>query len=271
MSIQQEKFKIIADKIREKTGTAESIKPNDFASKIDDVYEQGKTDEYNKMWDRLQRNGENTYYTNFFQGYCWGWDNFYPKYDIKIKGDGQRAFYVWNSYNSSGSLTARLNECGVKLDTSECTRMTYMFGYNMFTEIPDLDFTGFANESASYCNGVFVNGRETVKIGTITVKKELSYNGWFTDNRKLKEIRFEGKIAKSIGFPASPLDKESQISIITHLCTDEDVTGQTVTFKKSAVNNAFGIDIDDETTYPEGSEYYELRYSKPNWNFAYSA
>ena len=42
MSIQQEKLKAIADKIRDKTGETDLIKPNDFVNKIDDVYESGK-------------------------------------------------------------------------------------------------------------------------------------------------------------------------------------------------------------------------------------
>ena len=41
MSYQQEQFKAIADKIREKTGTTDPIKPIDFANKIDEVYEAG--------------------------------------------------------------------------------------------------------------------------------------------------------------------------------------------------------------------------------------
>ena len=42
MSYQQQKFKAIADKIREYTGTTDLIIPNDFALKIDDVYEAGR-------------------------------------------------------------------------------------------------------------------------------------------------------------------------------------------------------------------------------------
>lgn len=41
MSIQQGKFKQIADKIREKLGTQDLIKPSDFVNKIDDVYKAG--------------------------------------------------------------------------------------------------------------------------------------------------------------------------------------------------------------------------------------
>ena len=43
MSIQQEKFKEIADAIRKKTGTTDLIKPNDFANKINDVHRAGRT------------------------------------------------------------------------------------------------------------------------------------------------------------------------------------------------------------------------------------
>lgn len=44
MSIQQEKFKAIADKIREKTNKTDVIKPNDFVNKIDEVYNAGGLD-----------------------------------------------------------------------------------------------------------------------------------------------------------------------------------------------------------------------------------
>ena len=30
-----------------------------------------------------------------------------------------------------------------------------------------------------------------------------------------------------------------------------------------------GININDETTYPVGSEFYTLRHSKDNWTFSY--
>ena len=48
----------------------------------------------------------------------------------------------------------------------------------------------------------------------------------------------------------------------THLA--EGVTGASITLSKTAVNNAFEIDVDDTTTYPEGSEFYVLRNSKNN-------
>lgn len=46
MSIQQEKFTDIANKIREKTNSSEKIKPDDFAKKIDEVYKAGQNSVY---------------------------------------------------------------------------------------------------------------------------------------------------------------------------------------------------------------------------------
>ena len=66
MSIMQEKFKAIADKIREKLDITELIKPNDFADKIDDVYAAGKKAEYDAFWDVCQNNGERNDYQYAF-------------------------------------------------------------------------------------------------------------------------------------------------------------------------------------------------------------
>ncbi len=96
MSEQQEKFKAIADAIREKTGTSDLIKPSDFASKIEDVYtagqnaggggydegfEDGKFAERDAFWDSFQKNGTRTDYAYAFMN--WSDDIYHPKYPIE--------------------------------------------------------------------------------------------------------------------------------------------------------------------------------------------
>lgn len=71
MSVQQEKFTEIANAIREKTGTTDLIKPSEFASKVDDVYEAGKQAQYDEFWDRYQLNGKRVNYAHAFAGNCW--------------------------------------------------------------------------------------------------------------------------------------------------------------------------------------------------------
>jgi hypothetical protein len=74
-------------------------------------------------------------------------------------------------------------------------------------------------------------------------------------------------IGNDLDMSACPLSKDSIISVITSLSAS--ASGKTLKLKKTAVNTAFGMDVDDESTYPEGSEYYELRHSKDNWTFSY--
>ena len=83
MSIQQEKFTEIADAIREKTGTTDLIKPSEFASKVNDVYQAGKKSQYDEFWDSFQANGERTRYDFAFGGTGWKQDTLKPKYLIK--------------------------------------------------------------------------------------------------------------------------------------------------------------------------------------------
>lgn len=83
----------------------------------------------------------------------------------------------------------------------------------------------------------------------------------------LKEIRAKGEIIYSFDFGScGNLSKASIESIIGALKSDK--TGLTITFNKTAINSAFGINIDDTSTYTE--EWITLRNSKSNWTFNYS-
>lgn len=98
MSIQQDNFKAIADKIREKTGETDLIKPSDFASKIEDVYvagqnagggggsyeqgfKDGKQAERDAFWESLQKGGARSDYTYAFMN--WSDDIYNPKYPLE--------------------------------------------------------------------------------------------------------------------------------------------------------------------------------------------
>lgn len=98
MSVQQEKFKEIADAIRENTGTSDLIKPSEFASKIADVYKagqnsggsggyddgfaDGKKAEQDAFWDAYQDKGDRRNYTYAFYQSGWIDDIYHPKYPI---------------------------------------------------------------------------------------------------------------------------------------------------------------------------------------------
>ena len=107
-----------------------------------------------------------------------------------------------------------------------------------------------------------------VSIDGITVAASCSFTNAFRNCTALEHVIFYGIIGNPLDLSWSTLlDKESITSIINALSTT--TSGLTVTLSKTAVNNAFGIDVDDEATFPEGSEYYELRNSKSNWTISY--
>lgn len=226
----------------------------------DDVYEQGKTDEYNKFWDAHQDSGKRVSYENGFVR--WADECLYPKYDIKPTGSCASVFFMCTV---KGNLKQRFKDCGIVFDTSNVTSVNSMFQacYNL-TVAPEVDVLSVT----SSLHNLYYNCSKLKEASIKNIKSNLVFSNTFRSCGELEIFNVEGEIGNSIDFQYSPLSKTSIINIIEHLY--KDATGQTVTFSKTAINNAFGIDVDDETTYPEGSEFYELRYSKPNWNIAYA-
>lgn len=105
--------------------------------------------------------------------------------------------------------------------------------------------------------------------GTINFEGVSYANNAFFGCSALEKVNIIGTIKISLDFKDSTLlSKESITSIVNAL--SQTTSGLTITFSKTAVNNAFGINVDDPTTYPEGSEYYILRNSKSNWTFNYA-
>ena len=117
--------------------------------------------------------------------------------------------------------------------------------------------------------GLFNGCSSLTNAGTINFEGVSYASSTFSGCIALKEIRIVETIKISLYFKDSTLlSKESITSIVNAL--SQTTSGLTITFSKTAVNNAFGINVDDPTTYPEGSEYYILRNSKSNWTFNYA-
>lgn len=194
------------------------------------VYDAGKKAEYDAFWDEFQDKGNRTDYRYAFAYGRWTDKNYNPKYPIKIDGF---------AYAMS------------------------MFDYTDITDTKvDIELLNTSTTNVS----VFSNAKKLVTIPKLTLGGNKSFNGWFTNANALTNIEIGGSIDVTFAiYHTTVLTKESIVSIIEHLLST--ATGQTVTLSKKAVNNAFGINIDDESTYPEGSEWYVLRNSKSNWTF----
>ena len=245
----------------------------------DEVYEKGKKDEYDKFWDAFQ-NAENgvpkrTNYNYAFQNGGFNFDNFYPKYDIVPVGAyGTQMFYNWKVAVGKyvGSLSQRFKECGVILDTSQCTNLGLCFAYGGFTEIPTIDLSNLTQASGQIFAYNY-NYLKTIEKIIISENTVISAN-WFTEDTGLENLTIEGTIGKS-GFNVSACTKLSGASIVSIIeALSTTTSGLTVTLSQTAVNNMKFTDYDDEGVEclhgNEGTYYSwsQLEQSRTNWTIS---
>ncbi len=215
----------------------------------DKVYEKGREDEWSAFWDAFQTNGTRTNYGGTFSGEYWTDGNFKPKHKI-VPTNADSMFR--ESAITNGELLRG------KLDLSKNTNGYCSFYWAKFTTLPHINCSNLTD-----LYWFFGDTRELTKIELITLNNEgtTKFTNTFNYDIKLSYIRFEGVIGKTIDFKVCPLDKESIKSVINHL--SKSASGQTLSLKKTAVNSAFSIDVDDEATYTD--EWNTLINSVSNW------
>lgn len=205
------------------------------AENVPKVYEAGKKAEYDRFWDTYQQNGERTAYTYAFYG--WYDDVYNPKYPLI--GNVNGAFI-------NAEITNTLVD--IKIVYTKTTNTSAIFqNCRQLKTIPYIEFSKYANLN----NANFTNCFE---LENITVGADHD-NGIYINSDNL-DLHWSEKLTKA-----------SITSIINALSTTS--SGLSITLSKTAVNNAFGIDVDDPATWGEGTEYYNLRHSKDNWSIFY--
>lgn len=191
------------------------------------VYKAGKRD----LMAAVQNYGARTYFRYGFA--YWHSDAFYPAHDIAPVGDSAQIFaYVTGTFD----LADRLNECGVKLDTRNCTNLTYAFTGGTITHVPEIDTRGLSN-----VNSVFISSTALITIDNIILKDDGSqtFQSVFDYSRAIENLKITGVIGQN-GFDlqhATKLSRASIESVINALSST--TTGLTVTLSKTAVNKAF--------------------------------
>ena len=198
------------------------------------VYDAGKKAEYDRFWDVFQNNGKRKDYLYGFAGIGWDDTTYCPKYS---------------------PITLSLNS-------------QYMYAYSNITDtkVP-IDVSNTV--APGNCTYMFAQAQSLVTVNKLIVSNTTRWNNNFSGCRALESLTIEGEVAYN-GLDvqhSTKLNKASITSIINALSST--TSGLSVTLSKTAVNNAFGINVDDATTYPEGSEYYALRHSKDNWTINY--
>lgn len=233
-------------------------------------YSKGKSEGggdnwYDTFWDAYQQNGGRKDYMQAFRGVGWRGTTFKPKHNMTVTS-GNYFLYASGVASDPIDLIA-LEEKGLIIDFSQCTSgLEAAFSQsNSLVTVGTVDLSSFKGK----LNSTFSTSRNLQKIKLLKVNEGITtFQTVFNNCTSLTEIEFDGVIAASINFASSPLNKKSIVSIVEHLSTE---SGQTLALKKSAVNKAFGINVDDESTYPEGSEYFILRHSRDNWTFTYAS
>lgn len=229
-------------------------------------FEKGKQAEYDSFWDACQLNGVKTQYSYAFAGIGWNADNFKPKYDIKP----QSAYMMFRDFgNGSGKGVVDLVEAceqqGIEFDTSNCTTAGYMFTNASISRVGHISLIKMSALENTFLNCSYL---ETIEKLTFKAEGNQIWYTAFGGCTKLKNINaIEGIIGRDADLSSCPLSKTSIVNVVNALSDTQ--TGRTLTLKKSAVNETFGIDVDDESTYPQGTEFYTLRHSKDNWTFSY--
>lgn len=187
-------------------------------------YEKGKAEgsggiDYDAFWDNFQGGDGRVSYNQAFSYNRFSDETYNPKYNIIA---------------SSGSMTAR--------------NMYYNNTLITDTKKP-IDAT-----SAGDIQQAFYGASKLQTIIELKVKDSHTYSSTFVGCSSLKNITITGTIGSTISFYASPLTRDSIMSIYNALSTT--TTGMTCTFKKTAINNAFT----DE-------EWKTLTDAKSNWTF----
>ena len=230
MSVQQEKFKEIADAIRAKTGETDLIKPSDFAGKVGDVYEAGKKAYWDEVWKGIQNGGNRVYYNRGFFGTKNLDKWFYPKYNIKPTSSDE--MFRGATSSTLFSLADRLDECGVTLDTSKCPTCTNMFAYcTNLAELPVISFEAMTD--TYYTTGMFIGCRQLKTIRGIipapaTANNRIRYWDMFTDCIALENLTIMGTLYHGLSVsPCIALTHDSLMSIINNLADySEDTSGK---------------------------------------------
>lgn len=217
----------------------------------DTGYENGIADQKAESvdWDVIQDYGKRTAYNRAFA--AWGLKVCNPKYLITPATTG-----FINAFQACTELEMVDWD---KFDLSQCTSFSQTF--NSCFKLKSIDTKLVPASFVANCwDYAFSGCRELTQIQEISAMKDHTWTYTFNRCDNLKEIRFSGEIGKTINFgDCKKLSRKSIDSIIYALTTND--TGVRLTLSKTAIDNAYGIDIDvnDETTYGGFWNYWSGR------------
>lgn len=195
------------------------------------VYDAGKKSEYDSFWDEFQGEGNRVDYTYAFGGFGWTPEVFKPKYDIKATA----ATSMFQGARRLVDVVDCLERAGVAFDTSDCTNyVNFANSAIAITALPPLYISKVKGRSVqnmvAYCYAL-------KELTLVDATKDIDWYNAFSRTDALTDLKITGEIGYSINLQHSPLSKASIENVLSILSSE--VTGQTATFKKTAVDVAF--------------------------------
>ena len=227
----------IADAIRSKLGAADKVKAQDFAGKVNEVYNKGVINQRKNFWNTLTSNGTRTNYNSAFMQVQWNKHSFQPTVCIKPVQAGS----MFSNANGGGInalgpdifVDDYIAQFGGSFDWSECTNYNNTFqSCSWFKKIKVLDFRKVTaqsgtNNMTAWCDIKQVGVMKFAEDGSTPISNTMFY-GWDVFG-SLGTTSIEGTIGYSINLSSCPnMTVETMKQIITHLAnylgTDKEVT-----------------------------------------------
>lgn len=191
---------------------------------------------YDFFWDNFQLNGTRTNYNNGFRG--WGFEYIRPKYKV-VPTDLGGAYNIIYSCPSLKKIEAAYFDLSqVPYGTAGNQSHSYLFAAcHALEEIEDVGL------QPNFSYGSFCAYDEVLKkVACVRLDKASIVTNMLYGCNALEEVTFEGEIGQS-GIDLKRSTKLNRASIESLFnCLSTDVTGQSLTLSKTAVNNAFTTD-----------------------------
>ena len=216
----------IADAIRSKLGAADKVKAQDFAGKVNEVYNKGVINQRKNFWNTLTSNGTRTNYNSAFMQVQWNKHSFQPTVCIKPVQAGS----MFSNANGGGInalgpdifVDDYIAQFGGSFDWSECTNYNNTFqSCSWFKKIKVLDFRKVTaqsgtNNMTAWCDIKQVGVMKFAEDGSTPISNTMFY-GWDVFG-SLGTTSIEGTIGYSINLSSCPyMTVGTMKQIITHL------------------------------------------------------
>lgn len=187
-----------------------SEKLTTIANNVPLVFNAGKDQAYSDFWDSYQQNGVRTNYNSAFSGYGWNNTTFKPKYNINVTSFAR----TFAETKIAGSLKQLLTNLNISFDFSRCVYYSAAFqNATSLTELPQL-----GGSAVRYFTNAFDGCTDLETIQKLIVNSDCEYTYAFRNCVKLKNIVFEGTVAKNIDLSASKVLSKESIKSLLEAC-----------------------------------------------------